>query len=256
MSLDTRIYRKLMETAQRAKTITYTEVGNLVGLDMDDSQQREELAHLLGNISRNEHENHRPLLSVVVVHASGERKGIPGSGFFSLASELEINDGRDEDMFFAEELKRVFDFWAQSQELPDDLQQLFNDAPLRNIHQQDDELPDDDSIYEGAKRRITVNSYERSPEARAKCIKHYGAVCQACGFDFGKRYGEIGRGYIHVHHLVPLPKIGGNYQVDPINDLRPVCANCHAIIHRPKEEPLTIEKVRELLENQAKITEQ
>jgi Predicted restriction endonuclease len=55
-----------------------------------------------------------------------------------------------------------------------------------------------------------------------------------CGFDFEKRYGAIGVGFIHVHHLVDIASIGGRYQVDPVRDLRPVCPNCHAMLHREK----------------------
>jgi 5-methylcytosine-specific restriction protein A len=52
-----------------------------------------------------------------------------------------------------------------------------------------------------------------------------------CGFDFAKLYGEIGEGFIHVHHLRDLATVGGEYEVDPIKDLRPVCPNCHAMLH-------------------------
>ncbi|MDC9497701.1 MULTISPECIES: HNH endonuclease [unclassified Pseudoalteromonas] len=37
---------------------------------------------------------------------------------------------------------------------------------------------------------------------------------------------------MHVHHIVPISDIGDEYQVDPIRDLRPVCPNCHAMLHR------------------------
>jgi len=56
-------------------------------------------------------------------------------------------------------------------------------------------------------------------------------VCVICGFDFGTVYGDDFRGFIHVHHLKPLSEIKKEYEVNPITDLRPVCPNCHAIIH-------------------------
>ena len=87
-------------------------------------------------------------------------------------------------------------------------------------------------FYEGAIRQIYVNRYERNRKARNECIRHYGAKCIICGFDFEKTYGEIGRNVIHVHHLLPLSEIGETYNVDPIKDLRPVCPNCHVIIHK------------------------
>ena len=89
-------------------------------------------------------------------------------------------------------------------------------------------------MYEGATKKISVNSYERNPEARRQCIKHYGTACTVCDVDFGATYGKVGAGLIHVHHLKELSEIGKEYKVDPMGDLRPVCPNCHAIIHRRK----------------------
>lgn len=59
-----------------------------------------------------------------------------------------------------------------------------------------------------------------------------------------KIYGEIGNGFIHVHHLVPLSAIKENYHLDPINDLIPVCPNCHAMLHR-QNPPLTPEELKQ-----------
>ena len=97
---------------------------------------------------------------------------------------------------------------------------------------------------EGAVRQITVNAYERNLQARAACIAHWGLACIVCDFDFEAFYGPIGRGYIHVHHLRPLAEIGTIYVLDSIADLRPVCPNCHAMIHRRVEGVYTIEEVK------------
>jgi 5-methylcytosine-specific restriction protein A len=45
-------------------------------------------------------------------------------------------------------------------------------------------------------------------------------------------YGDLGKGFIHVHHIVPISEIGTSYKVDPIKDLVPVCPNCHSMMHR------------------------
>ncbi|MBU3214784.1 HNH endonuclease [Clostridium estertheticum] len=84
---------------------------------------------------------------------------------------------------------------------------------------------------EGAKRQIVVNAYERNYKARQACIEHYGCRCVVCGFDFAKFYGPEFEGKIHVHHVKPLSEINESYEVDPINDLRPVCPNCHLALH-------------------------
>tara|TARA_B100000315_G_C14338662_1_gene478584 strand:- start:125 stop:736 length:612 start_codon:yes stop_codon:yes gene_type:complete len=93
--------------------------------------------------------------------------------------------------------------------------------------------PDEEGggFKEGAVRQVLVNQYERDIAARSACIEHYGCTCQVCGLDFSQQYGEIGHGFIHVHHLKPLAKAGRRRKVDPIRDLCPVCPNCHAMLH-------------------------
>jgi predicted HNH restriction endonuclease len=68
-----------------------------------------------------------------------------------------------------------------------------------------------------------------------------------CNLNFGNVYGEELAGYIHVHHLRPLSEIKGEYTVDPIKDLRPVCPNCHAVIHSRKP-PYSVEDVQLMIE--------
>lgn len=109
-----------------------------------------------------------------------------------------------------------------------------------------DEVIDAETLYEGAVNTVSVNAYERNPVARQRCVERYGPTCFICGFDFEVRYGDAGRGLIHVHHLRLLASVGVEYVVDPVNDLRPVCPNCHAIIHR-KNPPYSIEEVRAML---------
>ena len=112
-----------------------------------------------------------------------------------------------------------------------------------------DEIPNPDTVFEGARKEIVVNSYERSREARELCIAAHGCKCAVCGMEFEKVYGELGRGYIHVHHIVPISYIGMEYELDPVKDLIPVCPNCHAMIHR-KEPPFTIEELNRVIQNE------
>ncbi len=85
---------------------------------------------------------------------------------------------------------------------------------------------DDTQYIEGLKKSVTVNKYERDVEARLKCIEAHGTACKACGINLGVVYGpELGKRYIHIHHLVPLKDICGEYRVDPIKDLVPLCPN-------------------------------
>ncbi len=109
-----------------------------------------------------------------------------------------------------------------------------------------DEVTTPSLYYEGVSKTVAVNAYERDPRARRACIDHYGTACSACGLDFGVRYGKLGQGFIHVHHIVPLSNIGKRYVVNPVKDLRPVCPNCHAMLHKGPE-VLTVEQLRKLL---------
>jgi hypothetical protein len=96
---------------------------------------------------------------------------------------------------------------------------------------------------EGAVTKVLVNKYERSPRNRAACLAHYGSSCQGCGFSFAEKYGDIASGYIHVHHLVPISLIGRDYRINPIEDLIPLCPNCHAAIHL-QNPPFSLEQLR------------
>lgn len=109
-----------------------------------------------------------------------------------------------------------------------------------------EEVIDPERFPEGTVKRISVNAYERNADARQRCINYHGTSCYICGFNFYTFYGEIGKGFIHVHHLTPLAQIGQAYQVNPITDLIPVCPNCHAILHR-RNPPYTVEEVKQML---------
>lgn len=77
------------------------------------------------------------------------------------------------------------------------------------------------------------SKYERNHKARQECLKYYGYTCRVCGFDFEKRYGEIGSYFIEVHHRTEISYYDGqNHMIDPIKDLIPVCSNCHSMLHR------------------------
>ncbi|HKN75276.1 MAG TPA: HNH endonuclease [Candidatus Acidoferrum sp.] len=104
-----------------------------------------------------------------------------------------------------------------------------------------------EKLPEGAVHESLVNAYERNPLARQKCIEKYGAKCFVCGFSFGTTYGRLVDGLIHVHHLVPLSDVRKKYKVDPVADLRPVCPNCHAVIHHRRGLPYSIEEVQSFL---------
>jgi len=134
-------------------------------------------------------------------------------------------------------------FWVW--QLKTNLKEALEETNLTGVSQYSDEIPTEylDKLSEGAKRTIVVNSYERNRQAIELCKKHFGTNCSICGFDFELEYGEIGKGYIHVHHLTPVSEIGKEYEIDPIKDLRPVCPNCHSMLHRNRN-TLTIDELK------------
>lgn len=114
-----------------------------------------------------------------------------------------------------------------------------------------EEIDEIDAAYwEGDPRSITVNIFERDPNARRKCISHWGLTCHVCSFDFEETYGDLGTGFIHVHHLRPLSEMRRGYELNPIADLRPVCPNCHAMLHRERP-AIAIEQLRSVLKRKA-----
>lgn len=117
----------------------------------------------------------------------------------------------------------------------------FNDELMNK--QVTEEIYDHEIYPEGSKHPILVNAYERNIEARRKCIEYFGTTCIVCGFNFENLYGPEFRDFIHIHHLVLLSSVGDKYIVDPIKDLRPVCPNCHAAIHR-KNPPYSIDQIK------------
>jgi hypothetical protein len=105
---------------------------------------------------------------------------------------------------------------------------------------------DSPPLFEGRTAVGTLSRHERCPQARSACIAHHGSNCCICGFDFEAIYGEFARGFIHVHHLNPIANAKGERPVDPVRDLRPVCPNCHAVLHR-EEPPIGIDEARRLV---------
>lgn len=142
-------------------------------------------------------------------------------------------------------------YWQLRPELKDAVKSLLNNSDQLSIESQEtvfiaQELSREETknLFEGAKKQITVNVYERNVRARQQCIDQYGYICSVCDFNFEQFYGDIGNRFIEVHHLKPLNEINKEYQVDPINDLRPICPNCHAMIHKAN---LSIEELRSIV---------
>lgn len=114
-------------------------------------------------------------------------------------------------------------------------------------------------ISEGRRKTVTTQVYERSKLLRDVAIGHYTKdgiiVCEACGFDFYESYGEIGRGYIEIHHQKPIFQYEDTDFVklvnDALKDLIPLCSNCHRMVHRKRVKLLSIQELKKILASQS-----
>lgn len=103
------------------------------------------------------------------------------------------------------------------------------------------------SIQEGSSRMIYTTKHERSRVLREQAISIHGTTCAACGFNFGSFYGDYGAGYIQIHHINPVSELEEPRAVDPALELMPLCANCHAVVHRRKDRTLSIDELKSFI---------
>ncbi|MEQ8852904.1 HNH endonuclease [Gimesia sp.] len=103
------------------------------------------------------------------------------------------------------------------------------------------------SSLEGEARVVTRTEYKRERELRDAAIEHHGTTCKACGFNFAEVYGSHGAGYIQVHHLDPLSESKGIRRTDPKTDLTVLCANCHMMVHRYKDNLISVDELKRII---------
>lgn len=118
-------------------------------------------------------------------------------------------------------------------------------TPLSTTDSDDNRLTS--TGIEGNKKVVYSTVYERDRNLRKKAIEIHGLTCKGCGFNFGETYGPYGEGFIHVHHVQPLFEVGKPQKVDPQTDLVPLCANCHCIVHRRRNQTLSVEELKAIV---------
>lgn len=192
------------------------------------------------------------------VHWAGSKAA---AGRKALYVGVEFDVLAQEPILSAEELSKPpfdrFQSWlpqSSGLELPSEIAQALDKSwaqrtPSHSVFK----LAQSNLYPEGAKRQASVVVYERDPRARIACIEHYGLNCFICGFDFREVYGEAFDRCIHVHHLQQVSDMGGTYFVDPIEDLRPVCPNCHAALHYRRSKPYTVDELKQFIAERGTI---
>jgi hypothetical protein len=199
---------------------------------------------------------HRRLSPTLTKKLRFESKDGPREPFFVSETELDnqatrgVRELTPESAALLDRIIEITDPLPRSDQVITVTEELLSNR--RVLHDNDqiwlpEEVPSGSAYSEGSVQRILINRYERDPRAREECIRHYGTTCFLCGFDFVAVYGEVMAGFTHVHHLDPLSSVEGDYEVDPIRDLRPVCPNCHAVLHR-REPAYSLAEVREFLQ--------
>jgi len=125
--------------------------------------------------------------------------------------------------------------------------------PSRSLEQivEDDlnSISDEEEYSEGKKSKRFVNYYERNRRLNIAARRIHGTKCMVCGFDFEQIYGERGSGYIEVHHLNPVSSLEKETSVDPKTEMAVVCSNCHRMLHRKKDEVLSLEELKKIIQS-------
>jgi 5-methylcytosine-specific restriction protein A len=118
-------------------------------------------------------------------------------------------------------------------------------------------VDDEEEFPEGRVLARAHRSRERNrtlvARAKALALKKYGKLaCEACGFEFKVRYGQIGDGYIECHHATPISQLAPGAKTK-VADLRLLCSNCHRMVHirRPW---LAVEELSKLLNGASATT--
>lgn len=87
-------------------------------------------------------------------------------------------------------------------------------------------------VSEGAARLRTHLRRERSKSLVDRFKAELTSfACAVCDFDFFWTYGELGRGFIEAHHKLPISQLQPGAKTR-LEDLAPVCSNCHRMLHR------------------------
>lgn len=115
---------------------------------------------------------------------------------------------------------------------------------------------EDDMVSEGKAVSKKTIIKKRSRKLRMAAIKHYrksdGKIyCAACGFCFEDKYGDIGKDFIEIHHENPVYQYSDDgfeeYIAEAVKKVRPLCANCHRMIHHNGKRPISIDELKKFI---------
>lgn len=128
-----------------------------------------------------------------------------------------------------------------------DLNNIDKNFYSEEVEYSEDDYRDDKLIKEGNSFYSYSKKYERDPKNRLEAIKIHRTKCIACGFDFEQVYGVRGRGFVEVHHVNPLYTLEEEMFINAKTDLVPLCSNCHRMVHHQKDNVLSIDELKSIL---------
>ena len=125
---------------------------------------------------------------------------------------------------------------------------------LNNVSPKGEFIDLNSTVSEGKIEYKVTKTRTRSKKLREVAIKHFknknkGSLkCEICKFDFKKAYGKPGKDFIEIHHEKPIFAYEDEGEEQTIrkalNNLHPVCSNCHRVIHKKAREPYKLEQVK------------
>jgi hypothetical protein len=114
------------------------------------------------------------------------------------------------------------------------------------------------AFEEGKRRLVQHKRLEKTRnealvrEAKRLFAQKYGRLfCEACDFDFEKKYGSRGKDYIEAHHKVPISTLEESV-INTADELAMVCSNCHRMLHVPPW--ITVDELRNIIQSEKSRT--
>lgn len=168
-------------------------------------------------------------------------KGVAKKGFIEITSNGEKH---------LEENKDILQYLLINDFKYSDLKESLQEVETRDSNRKIETFDENIIIQEGIKKVAQVKIYERSSKLRNYAIEHFTKdgyiACECCTFNFESFYGaEIGQGFIEIHHIKPIFQYENsdieNTIANALQNLTPVCSNCHRMIHRNWSKPIEIE---------------
>jgi hypothetical protein len=151
-------------------------------------------------------------------------------------------EGRQPDL--SPRFMRIHDEWANRPDF--ELEAFVLKLLTGSLAPEDGSIPGATARTEGGVKVRISRQRERNPKLRNDAIRIHGLSCQGCGFNFSDAYGDLGAGFIEVHHMVPLAN-AEKRKTNPETDLAVLCSNCHRMVHRKKDICLSLDELKSVL---------